>query len=320
MVVCFIMSTYTCRQNMYTFAAAQSMRVKSSKVLPALDGSREGIKHLSDKEDVRYMCPEDRWNRAFIVKSKDTLLAALVSPRWSQNRLNRSAFRFFSSLWLAATILSIVSVFKRPEAPYFFFSINIFGSISPIYAILLSNRYLLMEIGKSFEFLWLLSLNGSCSIVLTYYAIHDRVLVGGIAWLFFTSLACTLLCDAWNPGLKGSQLWLYVHWYAVFYIAFFIIILRFYPERLAPDINFTDYFDFGDKTRFSFNPIMFVERSYLTLLLFFVKFLYSLYMYPGSYIILKARLYNKKEQVGDIRKKFQNVRANYRPSRLHTLR
>lgn len=136
----------------------------------------------------------------------------------------------------------------------------------------------------------------------------------------FSYLTSVVVCDAWNPGMKSSKIMRFNLWYSVIYVSFLIVRLRFFPVWRAPSVDFTDTFELSNGTVFSFNPAMFVIRSYFTMVLFFVKFLYSLYAYPGAYIILKSRLYNKKQQAGDLRRKCENIRANYRPSRLHTLR
>ncbi len=308
------------RTESYKFKAAQSIKARSAKVLPTLGGSREGIQHLSDDENVRYMCPEDRWNRAFIVKSKDTVLAAIIGPRLADRAFGSKFILFSTLIWFLSTIFEPLLFLQKLSATNMLSPFIVMGCVAPINAILFSNLYLMLEVVKSFECLWLMSLNGGSSILLVFYATSNRVMVAAIGVHAFLSFASVIVSDAWNPAMRSSKIFRFLLWYSVGHVFFLVIQLRFFHVWFLPSADFTDTFELGNSTVLSFNPVMFTARSYFTLLLFFVKFLCSLYLYPGAYIILKSRLYNKKQQAGEVRRKCENIRANYRPSRLHTLR
>lgn len=316
------------RPNVYSFGSSRSIKGKAGMrvvPLPALSGTIEGVEHLPDHADVRYMCPEERWNKAILVRSKNTVIAAIIGSRLADKAYSKSLIRFVHLAWFGITIIGWLEIrdIKIEVAPFIHLMIFLAGCVSPIYTMLYSNRFLMLEVLKSFEFLWLMSLNGSSSLMLVYYAKSpsDRLRVAGISLFIFINMTCVLVCDSWNPGFKSSNIMKFNLLYAVVYLTYLIANLRFASVWFAPSVDYVASFNLGrNSVHAAFSPTLFVVRSYSTMVLFFLKFLFSLYMYPGAYIVIKARLYNKKQQLADLKKECADIRQKYRPSRFHNLR
>lgn len=77
--------------------------------------------------------------------------------------------------------------------------------------------------------------------------------------------------------------------------------------------------ELSDDMLFTANNIEIMTRNLATLWLFKAKILHKLIKHPDDYVLLNSRLSNKEATVAEVKSNLENVRQNYRPSRLHTL-
>lgn len=266
---------------------------------------------------VRVIRPDAKWNQTTLVSSHDTIAAYFLGEGATAKLYKVSSGRYFTLVIFIFTLGMIIDMVRENlQIPAWFWIIiatNLVWGSSTIF--LFSNRFLLLENLRCFE-TWYVCLQGFVSSICV---IHGRweeepiyACYNGLELCLCYSLLS--VCDAFNPQHKSIALRITLA------VAIIVLAANTYSHvhgSFPPGFQVKEY-RFGSGWTTTNNSLLI--RCNLVMILFLVKFLFRMVMFPDKLVIIKSDMVNNKRTMSELQKELSETRMKHRTSQLPSMK